>query len=833
MNPKCIASVNAARTARGAKPMTKAQAKAIDDQMSATMRRLARTDPNWQQLSADQRVIAAAQTVMQDIDGEAQRLVANAQRQALKTLETETRVTDGMKRQGWTRARSLVEDYQRTSNYIDGVKRDATRGLMGLIEAASSGQGAGLGRRALMALFDAENPQMSRDLALEVFAQGKAGTGNQLAKKGAEAWLETTENLRQRFNNAGGDVRKLDYGYLPQAHDQTRVHAAGADRWANAVLPLLDRSRYVDEAGARLSDAEVLGILRNSWETISTDGANKNAPGQFKGTGARANRGSESREIHFKDGEAYLAYLDQFGQGGMYDAMVGHIGGLARDIGLVERYGPNPEAQQTLQRDLAQRADGKREGFGGQIAEDMAGPEAQWSVLSGASGQAAHARIAQVMQNVRNIETFGKLQGAVLSSITDLGTMMTTVGYNRLPYFQALKDLARAGGKDTKDFLSAHGLIAESMISDLNRWSGENIANNWSGRIANATMRLSLMNAWTDTLRRAFSLTMMRATSKLTRTDWANLSEWDRYRMENKGMTEADWQVLQKAQPITYRGSDFVTPEAIYATGDARASEVVAKYIGLISDEAETAVINPDLTTKAITSGGGAQKGTTGGELARAVAQFKSFPIAMMSRHWRRMLDTPQGLEGAPVTANRLAYSAAMMVSLTALGAIAFQTKQMVSGKDPVDMTTPKFWGRAVAQGGGLGFVGDMLLTDTADDRSPLDSFARTFGGPMVGSVADAWELTKGNIDEALAGKQTHAGAEAVRFARSHAPLLNLWYAKAALDHALLFGVQESLSPGYLARIQNKAKKDWGQRYYWAPGEATPSRPPDMGAMVQ
>lgn len=833
MNPKCIAAVNAARATRGAKHLTAGQTKTIDARMSATMRRLARTDPNWQQLSADQRVITAAQTVMQDIEAEAKRLVANAQRQALKTAETESRVTDGMKRQGWTRARSLVEDYQRTSNYIDGVKRDATRGLMDLIEAASSGQGAGLGRRALMTIFDAENPKMSRDLAREVFAQGKAGTGNVLAKKGAEAWLKTTDDMRARFNAAGGDVGKLDYGYLPQAHDQTRVTAAGRDAWVNKVLPLLDRSRYVDEAGARLSDADVLDILRGAWETISSDGVSKRQPGQFKGTGARANRGSESREIHFKDGDAYLSYLDQFGQGGMYDAMVGHIGGLSRDIGLVERYGPNPESQQRLQWDLAEAADGKRQSFGGQIAENMAGPEAQWSVLSGASGQAQYARIGQIGQNIRNIETFGKLQGAVLSSITDLGTMMTTVGYNRLPYFQALKDIGKAATKADRDFLNTHGLIAESMISDLNRWAGENIANNWSGRIANSTMRLSLMNAWTDTLRRAFSMSMMRATSKLTKTEWSRLSEWDRYRMENKGLTEADWHVLRQASPVSHRGVDFVTPEGIYATGDPRAPEVVAKYIGLIADEAEVAIINPDLTTKAITSGGGRQKGTVGGEFARAVAQFKSFPIAMMSRHWRRMLETPQGLEGAPVMANRLAYAAAMMVSLTALGAIAFQTKQIVSGKDPVDMTTPKFWGRAVAQGGGLGFVGDMLLQDTADDRSPLDTMGRSVMGPAYGSAADVYELTKGNVDEYLAGKKTNAGAEAVRFARSHVPLVNLWYAKAALDHALLFGVQENLSPGYLARIQSKAKKDWKQGYWWAPGDGLPQRPPDMGAAVQ
>jgi hypothetical protein len=169
-----------------------------------------------------------------------------------------------------------------------------------------------------------------------------------------------------------------------------------------------------------------------------------------------------------------------------------------------------------------------------------------------------------------------------------------------------------------------------------------------------------------------------------------------------------------------------------------------------------------------------------------------------------------------------------MMVSLTALGAIAFQSKQLVSGKDPVDMTTPKFWARAAGQGGGWGFAGDILLGDTTDARSPLDSFSRLLLGPTFGSAADLYELTKGNIDEAIAGKETHLGAEALRFARGHTPLVSLWYAKTALDQAGLHALQESMSPGYLSRIQAKARRDWSQDYWWEPNSGLPERGPSF-----
>jgi hypothetical protein len=829
LNPKCRAALNQTRQAAGGRPLTDAQAQAIEDRIKATAKRLAYSDQQWRTYSADQRTLKAAEVAMDDIKAEAQRKVDNAQRQVLKTAETEQRIADLMGVQKkWERDRALVEEMQQTHAYIDGVKRDNVRQLFDLIDAASSKQGAGAGRQALMALFDAENPAMTRDLAMEVFSKGNGGTGNKMAAQAAKAWLEVTDAMRQRFNNAGGEVRQLDYGYLPQAHDALRVLAKGQDAWANEMLPMLDRRRYLREDGSSMNDAEVLDLLRGAWETISTDGANKRQPGQFRGNGARANRGSQGREIHFKDGQTYLEYLSKYGTGSMYDAMVGHVGGLARDIGLVERYGPNPESQMRVQFDVAKRS----RGLGGQIAELFAGPEATWSVLSGASAAPKYAQVAGVMRHARNIETFGKLQSAVLSSITDLGTYAVTVGYNRLPYFSSLANIVKAGGKDAKAFMNAHGFMAESLISDMNRWAGENIAQNWSGRIANATMRLSLMNAWTDTLRRGFQMSMMQGMGRMRSKAWGQLTEWDRYHLTRKGLTADDWSVIQAAQPVTWRGSEFVTPDAIYATNDPRAGEVVAKFLGAITDESEIAVLNPDLTTRAITTGGGMQAGTAGGELARSMAQFKSFPIAMLSRHWRRILDTPE-LDGRPMAANRLAYAGALLGLSTALGAIAFQSKQVVSGKDPVDMTTAKFWSRAFVQGGGLGFMGDMLLNDPADGAygGPFQT-GLGMGGPLLGSVGQAMDLTITNTHELSQGKNTHAGAEAMRFVRSHAPLVNLWYAKAALDHAGLQAMQEAASPGYLSRIKNKARKDWRQEYWWEPGTGTPDRAPDLAAVA-
>lgn len=835
MQPKCIAQVAAA----AGRALTNAEIKGIDDRMDSTMRNLARQDPQgWMAKSKDTQVMEAAQAAMADMKAEAARKVANAQRQVLKTLETQQRIADLKTNMGSNHSRALVEDLNNTKLYGDGIKHQYTSGLMDLIDAASSTQGASTGRKVLQFLFDAENPQMTKDLVAEIFANGKGGTGNSVARSGAQAWLQTIETMRTRFNDAGGDVGKLDYGYLPQPHDSARIREAGRkliDRmptmdearsvWVADTFQLLDRKQYLNTDGSRMNDAQVLDLLNAAHETLATDGMNKQTPGQFKGPGAKANSGSASRVLHFKDGQAYLDYNAKYGMGSMYDAMIAHIGGMARNIGLVERMGPNPNQQFRLQLDLSERADGQlQRSFGNK-------PQAYWDIVSGNTGAPESARLAQVGQHIRNVQTMGKLAGAVISSITDLSTMMVTTGYNKLSYWDLLKNTMTAGSKDSKEFANMHGMIAESMISDLNRWQGENIANNWSGRLANSTMKLSLMNAWTDTVRRGFSMTMMAGLGKLSKTEWGKLTEFDRAHLGRKGITEADWKVVNAADLTDYRGSAMLTPEAIAASGHPDAAQVTSKILGFITDESEYAVMNPDVATRAVQTWGGQQAGTGVGELARAMMQFKSFPIAMMSRHWRRILESQSSMEGAPALANKAAYTAALAVTGTILGAIAFQTKQVIQGKDPVDMTTPKFWTRAIAQGGGAGFMGDMVLGDTTQDRGQLDSLGRLVLGPSFGSAADIWELTKGNADEMIAGKDTHAGAEALRFAKGHLPYVSLWYSKAALDHLLLHSLQENLSPGYLDRQRSKAQKDWQQGYWWTPGETAPDRAPDVSAI--
>lgn len=841
MKPQCATAV---RAAAGSRPISEAKLQAIEDAISAQMRELARRDrQRWQGLTRDQRVAEATAKAMEDIQAEAGLKEYRASLQVLRTAESDARIAEQMQLTGLTRSQGLIRDIENTGDYVHAVRNEAISGLADLMDAAESRDGTGALRNLGMRIFDLDNPQMTADVVREVFSNADGSTGNKLAQGGAKAWLDVIERMRQRFNGAGGAIGKLGYGYLSQAHDAVRVLEAGAGAWAKKVLPLLDREQYVRPDGALMNETEVSDLLRGAWETISTGGDNKVEPGQYSGGGARANRGSDHRVLHFRDGDAWMAYMTEYGEGSLYDSMVGHVGRMARDIGLVERYGPNPEQQFRVQNDIAQRAD-----TAGSRANRSAGntPDAYWAIISGKTGTPENRVVAQIGQDARNIQTAAKLGGAVLSSTTDVATVAAGLHYNRLPYFEMLANLGRRlkPGSEERDFLQAHGVIGEALTSTLNRWTGDNMTHSLTGRMAGSVMKLSLMNAWADGLRGAFAATLMQGFTKKLGTAWGDLDAWDQWLMQRKGITEADWSIISRATPTERNGAQYLTRDAIAAVNDSGAGAAATKWLAFVSDEAQFAVVNPDMATRAIVTGGGMPAGTVRGEAMRSFMQFKSFPLAMLTRHWRRIFETPQGLQGAPLgygatssagaAMNRVAVLAGFNVTLMMLGALVLQNKALVQGKDPYDMTEGKFWMRALSQGGGTGYVGDMLFKDPTEQRgSNVEQGVGAILGPAAGAAAGlVGDLGVVNAWEAAKGKDTHFAAEALRWTNSQLPYVGLWQVRGAWEHWFLHHAQEAVNPGYLSRMQQRAQRDWGQEYYWTPGEALPDRAPDFGRAV-
>lgn len=820
MRVECIEAVSKAI----GRTISEAEARGIEQKIVETQRRLAARDPAaWRSMSRAERLRQAAELAAKDIehaaDLKARRTALQVEAHARNVPEVEAAGKDGFK--------VIQRKLDQADAYIKGVHHEYTRQTLDAIDYATRQDRGSLVQRGVRWVSNLENPEKSRAFVREVLGEDGGDAG---AKAAAKAWLASVEEMRQRFNNAGGDVRKLSYGYLPQPHDAIRVRDAGISQWVHDVIPMVDRSRYVNADGRPMTDAELGKALEEAWRTIQSDGWANIEPGVYRGESALANAGSQARVIHFKDADSYVGYLGKYGAGTVFDALNGHLSWMAKNIGMVETFGPNPSATFRTMHDTAKMA-----GATDRVALLM-NTQDMWDTLTGTVNNPQSQTAARIGQGLRNVQVFGKLQGAVLSSVTDIPTYFITLGYNRLNFWQGTVNLVRAFGPDAREFADLAGLIAESKISDMNRWAEGSIGQGWTARLANATMKLSLMNAWTDSLRRGFSVTMMGGMARISRTAWEGLEAGDRARLERKGWTADEWAVLQRATPETWRNTPMLTPKAIgevEGVDQALKQRVISRLLGTIVDESEFASLAPDLATRTLQAGG-LQKGTGKGELWRSIMLFKSFPIAMITRHWDR------ALHGDLSPAGRLAYGSALAFGMTLFGALAVQLKAIRDGRDPYEMSEPKFWLSAFGQGGGAGFLGDMLLSGIGrQGQSGASAAIGGIAGPVVGSGFElAYDVIAENVREAAEGKDTHAAAEAWRWSRGHLPFLNLWYSKLAIDQAFLNEMQESLSPGYLDKMRARAQRDWNTTWWWEPqAEGVfsdnfegPQRAPDLAA---
>lgn len=836
MQPQCVQAVSQAI----GRSLSNADQKKIDDGIAASMREIARRDPNaWRAKSADQRLLEAATLAGQKLVAEQAK---KAQRVALQILangrmKAYQAAFPGTPFEALDHLIAFHADGKGSALSIEtqakAIERDALRQMVDTLEATDA---------KFFGLF--ENAEGVRALVREIFGEA---TGIKEAATGAAEFKKIAEQLRQRFNRAGGDVGQLDDWGLPHHHSQARVAEAGKAAWVDAILPRLDRARYLREDGTLMDDAELRTFLGEAWLTIATGGVNKLEPGRPSGSGMRANRGNEGRQIHFKDADSYLDYQAQFGERSLYEVIVGHISGVSKDIALVETMGPNPDAAFRLLRDQAVAdltlADPVNVGAHEKAA---IGTENLYNFVAGRTLPVASRRLAETFDTLRNWLTASRLGSAVITSFSDDATMYLTARVNHLPALKLLANelaaLNVANRQERRMALRA-GLGLNTLLSSLNRWGNDTMASSFTSRVAGTVLRASGLNALTDARRRAFGVTMMSSIGQVTR-DFATLADLDASDLrilKSKGITDQDWTVWKAAQPEDWGGGNdtMLTPEAIYRVSDAdllaagianpRAAREAAatRLLGTVLEETDVAVIEPGAKerTMMLTN---LQRGTWKGELTRSFFLFKSFPIAMIARHWSRSMSMPTGT-------GKAAYLATLMAGTTVLGMASMQVNELLNGKDPRNMNPAekggvKNWMAAMLKGGSLGLYGDFLFSESSQfGQSP---FAAALG-PVAGLAEDALKLTQGNVMEAAQGKDTNVGAELVRFGRSNTPGANLWYAKAGLDRLVFHQLQEHFSPGYLRQMKRRAEREFGQSYWWEPGELAPDRAPDMEKAVE
>lgn len=823
MRQECINAVQQAAQ----RTLTAREIQNIEDRIYRNMRQLARNDPaSWRQMTDAERLRRAGQLAADELQQEA----GLKRRRVALTIAARQRLD------------AFINGYQGTDGKLGALNRTiafSADGKSNFLSVESRGKATrDYALSQIQEAFEAVDPRFFhlfedekgvRDLVFEIRGQD---TGNVKAKKGAKAWADVTELLRRRFNDAGGDIGYLENWGIPQHHSMEKVGRATREQWISDVIGKLDRKYYIKEDGQLMSDAEVTAFLGEAYNTIATGGLNKLSDSGMRLSGARANRGNASRQIHFKDADSYLEYQRQYGDRSLWEVMVGHLEGISKDIALVETYGPNPDHvfRSILDEVTAATATANPQRTG-RVKRLANSTENLYNFISGKTQPIANPHIAQWSDNIRNWLVASRLGSALLASFSDLGTMYLSAKVTNLPMNQLFRNQLEAMDPTNRTELARArraGLAMESLLGSVNRWAMDNMGPSKARWAATAVMRASGLTAWSDAHKRAYGVTMMGSLGEVVSraADLRSLDDGDFRILKSKGITEQDFSVWRLADQEDWgKGNNtMLTPESIMRIPDDAVKhlgapervkfEAMRKLLGAVAEEVDMAVITPGAREQMIT-GGGLQRGTWKGELTRSVFLFKSFPISVVMRHWSRAM-------GMPSAGGRAAYIGTFIASTTILGALSQQLNDMASGRNPREMTgedAPKFWLGALLKGGGLGLYGDFLLSDhTRYGGGALASML----GPVAGLVDDMVKLGQGIPLNAVEGKPEQTGGDLVKLGKGLIPGANLWYAKAALDHMIFNQLQEYFSPGYLRKVEQRSKKNFNQTYWWRPQDSLP-----------
>lgn len=706
-----------------------------------------------------------------------------------------------------------------------------------------------------------EETALELDILRALFGERPA---NDAAGRHAKGWLTSAEYLRTEFNAAGGDIAMRDKWLMPQSHDSTKVASVNREDWKLFVTPLLDRAQMLrrDPPGSssptggsrpaeRLDDQALSDVLDKVYDNIIARGLDGGPTSQMTGKGALANQRSDARILAFRDADSWLAYKQNFGgSGGIFSDMMAHVRQMSDDIGLMRVMGPNPEATHRyilslfdreparLQKEAAKGADAAavkaafkdNQALLNEIARDRRNYENLYAEITGANGVVVSAQMAAVSGLMRTWLVAAQLGSAMLSAITDQATNVMTRRLNGLPVAKMLPDLMRDLADPRADLNAAQvGVISQTFASAARQHDkvmGEEIRAGRMSQIANAVLRASGIDKWTRVQRSGFALQMMGAGATHAGKGFDEISDAFRAGLQRVGITEAEWKLLKDApmsEPAP--GAKLLTVHDVRAIDETLAS----KYSQLIHTEVDFAVYDGNPLIRSVVKGQ-SQPGTVGGEIRRGIGQYKGFALNFLMQHGTRA--QARGWDGS-----RMGHAGQMFVLMTLLGAVAMQAKHVANGRDPVslDPTDDKgrrAWLAAMVQGGGLGLFGDLFFQDKTRMGN---NWATAIAGPQAGMIEDALgRFALSNIIRGLKGEDTHFAGDALYVAGRYLPGSSLWFGRLAFQRQVLDQLALAIddrAPARFARMEAEAAKNFGQSFWYAPGQSGPARAPDLSAI--
>jgi hypothetical protein len=711
-------------------------------------------------------------------------------------------------------------------------------------------------------------------------------TGDAQAAALAQAVSKALDEMRLMANENGASIGKLDR-YFPQKHNRMSIMNAGIaavarengwnktrarawaarnrdamfqksfDEWFKDIGPRIDWTRIEDNLTGRPFQPEgspppSIDIQRRFMKEVFDGiayGPQAKSP-KYGGAQGEAlySRMSRERVLHFKSADDWMAYNKRFGSADPHHTLMAHVHGMARDIAAMRAFGPNPQMGLQYRADLA-KAEAMKRGVDPATLEGRINhAQRMFNVQNGGSQGGGYLATlsANFFSDVRHVQTAAFLDRAIVSSLSDLNfskMAAQAIGADRSDafsrYVKGVSDMVKEGTLTTdemKQWMWISDTVADPGAAAA-RFNGEAAGSSWAEKLSSGVMRISGLSSHTDqgrfSLYQVFSGQMANQVGKR----FEDIEPGMLAIFKDHGITARDWELFTQDGMMTApNGAKFLNPQYwrnATALDDAVADDLYIKFGAAIEDFIEIGVPTQSLYMRGFIDPAAYSMtpGTPQYEVLKSGGMFKSFVMAMTFNMHRAMRRMPGN--------SKYLWLAESVAGATIMGAVSLQLLALSKGQDPLAMNDPMFWGQALAKGGGLAIVGDIVVTGETKWGGGFGSY---IAGPMPQTVGDAWNLTVGNLVEV--GKAVLAGEELdtkfpeeIRRAVARytpggdLPMLGPAYQRMIVDQ-LYRAIDPEAEDTLLKSEQRRQNRD-GNASWWMPGSPMPERAPDLTSAIR
>ena len=690
----------------------------------------------------------------------------------------------------------------------------------------------------------------SADLDIEIAEDAKFNNSQNKTVKSINQKLSKIYNyINQQFKDEGVYVGEVEGWRYTQAHNQSNLRKIDQNpalelntvqkffskfgrgmspaerfelsfkRWHDFVLSKIDRAKTGIE---NLSDEDTSKWLREFYSNVLTNvhtSLQSANPKVFSGANL-LNKITAERQLFFNAPRDEIEYAREYGHGSLYQNILRNLETAARNIGVVRKLGTSPEGLLDNIKNKLIKANKENP----DLVDKLRGRTLQTSVelVTGHYKMAADRGVSQALANLRSFTACVKFASSnftafFMDPIGRAAFLVNNTGENWMSaYFKAYSEMfqyIKESRENIKNYTDAS--VTHTIAGFQSRIGQDTLPSKAIAKLQDLTFKLNGLHYLDQARTEGVVMAEGNAMANFMDKDFGSLTPERQKTYQAYGLGEDEFNVMKNGVvKESESGKKYLFADSIrdisdadlkdYAVGKGMTinkarNELETKLSNYYRDAAGYIVMDGEAPIIRFMQNYFGGPGTFGGEFMRTAMLGLSWPVQYTTKVIWPMLNHG-------TFANRAKGVAALTVISTTMELLKDLTSNFITRSEyPDDFSDPKLLWEAFQKSGPLGMISTVLFDYLPN---PSDSVPLAFKN-LYNVMKIPYDALSSNPSES-----TDASLELTKWIYSNSPFVNLPYAKLALDHLLLYQMQEMISPGSVDKMQ-AASEARGNDYLW------------------